>query len=529
MAQSTCSGWLQARMALAAATLVAGGALAVSVALSPAVAQADEAALSEDPSIDLHVDGNVEDEVPVTVQVTFAANDGSDASLVVSIYEGQAFTDSTTFDSLFTAPEGKKFLYWSESPDGTEGVYHFSEETPFAPTEDVTLYAIWEDADSDVTWSLVTFDANGGEGEDVAYWALTGGGYGLGLPDPSDIGITAPEGKVFAGWSFDADSMEELMAPGTILEDIPDGLFIFAMWTDAEEKAVIYFDAGEGMGEVDPVVVPIREGELYTLPECEFAAPDGKQFVGWTTDPNSDSDTIYQPGDSYAVEGDVTFYAVWQYPVITFDANGGSGEMDPVAAPFGEDYILPGCEFTAPEGKIFLGWATDPNGEGYDYSAEDFFPVSDDVTLYAVWGYPTIAFNANGGSGDMDPVSAPVGVGYILPGSEFGAPAGKVFAGWATSPDGPVVYEQEGILVPVGDVTLYAVWADAADDGGNGADGGNASNGGTQDQGNGQQQADNLAKTADVTDYAPLAVAAGVGAALVAFAAGLIRKVCSSR
>lgn len=48
--------------------------------------------------------------------------------------------------------------------------------------------------------------------------------------------------------------------------------------------------------------------------------------------------------------------------VITFDSNGGEGEMAPVIVKAGDNYLLPECGFTAPENRVFDRWELrDPN------------------------------------------------------------------------------------------------------------------------------------------------------------------------
>lgn len=83
---------------------------------------------------------------------------------------------------------------------------------------------------------------------------------------------------------------------------------------------------------------------------------------------------------------DVTEYATVSVTVpayvISFDANGGTGTVDPVACAAGSTAQLPaGTGLTAPEGKLFSGWgATDAATEGVtEYAA------TADATLYAVW------------------------------------------------------------------------------------------------------------------------------------------------
>ena len=65
---------------------------------------------------------------------------------------------------------------------------------------------------------------------------------------------------------------------------------------------------------------------------------------------------------------------------VSFDANGGSGSMDPVTDVSGE-YTLPRCLFTAPEGMAFDGWLA----EGAEYGEGDTLSVEADITVAAQW------------------------------------------------------------------------------------------------------------------------------------------------
>lgn len=78
---------------------------------------------------------------------------------------------------------------------------------------------------------------------------------------------------------------------------------------------------------------------------------------------------------------------------ITFDANGGSGAMNPQIFTYGEPQNLSPNEFTM-ENKDFLGWATSADGSiAYDDNSGYTIGAAD-VTLYAVWGKLVTADNA---------------------------------------------------------------------------------------------------------------------------------------
>ena len=139
---------------------------------------------------------------------------------------------------------------------------------------------------------------------------------------------------------------------------------------------------------------------------------------------------------------------------VSFDANGGTGTMDPVADVNGGAYKLPECAFTAPEGMLFKGWATAADGEVIDGDAT----LVADTTFYAIWTpfTYTVSFQRNGGSGKMFDVEGVVGE-YTLPECTFTAPTGKVFKGWSIEKNGEVVGDTYNVT---GETTFYAVWGD---------------------------------------------------------------------
>ena len=74
----------------------------------------------------------------------------------------------------------------------------------------------------------------------------------------------------------------------------------------------------------------------------------------------------------------------------------------------------------------------------------------------------TVSFNANGGTGTMQPVDA--AGEYELPECTFTAPVGKQFKGWSASLNGEVI-DGETYLVEA-DTELFAVWEEIPSQGG---------------------------------------------------------------
>mgnify|MGYP000821533280 CR=1 FL=1 len=145
--------------------------------------------------------------------------------------------------------------------------------------------------------------------------------------------------------------------------------------------------------------------------------------------------------------------------IVTFDGNGGTGSMEPVTVEEGSRYVLPACGFTAPDGQEFKAWEIG----GIEYNAGDDYVVLGNTEIKALWKDSavipttfTITFNANGGTGSMEPVTVEEGSRYPLPACGFIPPVNMQFSGWALSADGSVI--ADGAIMVTSNITLYAIW-----------------------------------------------------------------------
>ena len=344
---------------------------------------------------------------PVVYTITFNSNDGTSVESQ-NINAGEKLTKPTPAPTK----DGFTFDGWYEDSTFSK---EFDFNTPI--TDNMILYAKWTE-----NKYTVTFDANGGSGEMTSVTDLTGE---YTLPEN---GFTAPDGKKFKGWSLTKD--------GEIVTkvDMTENRTVYAIWEDIPVTTyTLTFDANDGTGSMTAKTGLTGE---YTLPENGFTAPSGKQFKGWslTTD-----GAIVTKVD---MTENKTVYAIWEdIPVttytLTFDANGGSGTMAPKADLTGE-YTLPSNGFTAPSGKQFKGWSLTTDG-----AIVTKVDMTENRTVYAIWEeIPvikyTLTFNANGGSGTMEPIANLTGE-YTLPANEFTAPSGKQFKGWSLTTDGAIV------------------------------------------------------------------------------------------
>ncbi len=219
----------------------------------------------------------------------------------------------------------------------------------------------------------ISFDPNGGTGTMKPMRVKAGVGYTL-----PECTFTPPEGKEFAGW---------LAVNGNVY---PAGHDVFstydqslkATWKDKEVAEVtISFDPNGGTGTMQPMKV--KSGENFTLPECTFTPPEGKEFAGWL----AVNGNVYPAGDIAFSTTDSVLKATWKDKeaaeiTISFDPNGGTGTMQPMKVKSGENFTLPECTFTPPEGKEFAGWLA---VNGNVYPAGDIAFSTTDSVLKATW------------------------------------------------------------------------------------------------------------------------------------------------
>lgn len=234
----------------------------------------------------------------------------------------------------------------------------------------------------------------------------------------------------------------------------------FRMTLTANYNVTIIFNANGGEGTM--ASIGANRNQSKTLPTCTFTRAN-YTFAGWATSPTGqvsyqDGGTI-RPGSS---ANTINLYAVWTLAnaTINFDAAGGTGTMESISVPFGQETTLPACSFTR-EDYRFAGWALRSGGEKVYDDQGSITPNSNPINLYALWeSHCTITFNANGGTGTPSDQTGASGSTIVLPSSGC-TRNNYVLIGWSESQNpgsSTTIYSLGGSYTITGSKTLYAVW-----------------------------------------------------------------------
>ena len=161
-----------------------------------------------------------------------------------------------------------------------------------------------------------------------------------------------------------------------------------------KETYTVTFNPNGGTGTMSAQT--FTEGEAQALTRNAFTY-DGYTFTGWNT-VQGGSGASYSDQQTITATADMTLYAQWtsngtnptpgptpsNTVTVTFDANGGTGEMTPQTFTIGVAQALTANAFT--KGNYpFNGWNTVADGSGTDYANMQEVTVSANVTLYAQW------------------------------------------------------------------------------------------------------------------------------------------------
>lgn len=308
-------------------------------------------------------------------------------SYTIALNPGEGVGEKVTLDAAYdqevTLPkntftrEGYDFNGWGTSASASYGpIEDGAAVKNLTDKADATynLYAAWKGKEVKVT---LNFNYEGAEPIERT-GSVGSTKYYAKIDDPVRTGY------LFDGWFDAAEGGNEITNQYKFTaKDAEKGVTLYAHWSEA---VTITFDANGGSCNQKPK--DIKKGTAYGF--LPTASLSGKAFDGWYTAKDGgtkvENDTIFNK--------DTTLYARYRNYQITvsFNANGGTGEMEKLVCESKVAKKLPKCTFTR-EGYDFEKWTNTKSSWStptyYEDEAEYTYPYTayrdTTTTLYALW------------------------------------------------------------------------------------------------------------------------------------------------
>ena len=303
----------------------------------------------------------------------------------LTVYVDGAWSDALSEDYGFgdtanlTAPAksgSKVFSHW----EAAGSVISYSNPLKLTMNAHTTLYAVYANtAETAKPVSGFTSITRTNEGNKISFQAIAGGGTveGAGI-----VYSTTASGETLkiGGTGVTNAAAEKLSdttskMPQSVLDD--NNCWILQIIPDNDStvyhaRTYVTIGGATTYGDVKNVKLSDLESGISLVADPDGMHPDGEN-----------------KNDIESLLADVKMYTV------TFDANGGTGTMEPQAVLGGTATALNTNTFTR-DNYTFSGWSTKQNGGGTTYTDGQSATFSADTTLYAQW-------NKSGGSGGTTP------------------------------------------------------------------------------------------------------------------------------
>lgn len=376
------------------------------------------------------------------------------------------YSTKTAIYQLNLSDNTSKLIYELTDTEKTEGYIYAMHISPTgevyyvlstSPNEDGTKYHTIT-LEKVVSKYTVSFDGNGATSGEMS--SMPECKYGTSYSLNANAYVRA--GYTFVGWNTEADgsgtNYTDEAAFRNLSEEDGSTITLYAQWA-REKFAITYIlDGGENSSENPEEYT--ADSEAIILQDAE---KEGYIFEGWYTDEEYTKQiTEITKGST----GSLILHAKWRAVKyhVAFEGNGADeGSMAALMdKEYRDSYQLPANTYKR-AGYEFVGWNTDPDGNGTSYVDEAAVLNLTDVdgstvVLFAQWRKLTytITYQLNGGENSAAnpttydittqalPLQNPVRTGYT-------------FEGWYTDEafSGQITEISQG---NVGNITLYAKW-----------------------------------------------------------------------
>ena len=360
-----------------------------------------------------------------------SATAGTEITLTTTPNEGYHFKEwqvisgnVTIKDNKFTMPDSDvevKAVFEKDAPAPTD---------PAKPSISVTGTYTYNGSEHTATvsgYDPATMDISGNTATDAGDYTVR---------------VTSKTGKWADG---STDAVTAAWSIGKATQEAPNGLIGVAPTTEGGSDGKIT--------GVDATMEYRAESEI-TYTACTGIEIEnlsaGNYFVRYAEDHNH-----FASSDAAVTVGEGASLADW---TITFNAGGGSGNMDSVTVKTGTNYILPECGFTAPTDQEFKAWEI----SGTEYKVGDTYIVSGDTEIKALWEnsvitpttYTVTVGNDGNGTGTASPSTAAAGTTITLTATPK---TGYHFKEWEVI-SGGVTIKDDKFLMPNDNVEVKAIF-----------------------------------------------------------------------
>lgn len=359
--------------------------------------------------------------------------------------------------------EGYTFLGWSTDRNSSIPAYTSDGDTLTMGSENVTLYAVWQQNAATYT---VRYDANGGTGVPTDEGAYPAG---------TDVDVRFSPLPTRPGWSFlgwarsSTAARPEFTTQSHTLTMGSGNVVLYAVWQQVLTFTITYdANAGGDLVTALPGAGSKTAGADYTVSPT-VPARGGYTFLGWSSTPGGAAE--FAPGDVYSGDADLTLYAVWERVTYTVTTDGGGVSNVTLTAGGSSFPSGTAVEFTvAATGTNVLGSLTVAvNGSVMQMTEENgvltgSFVLERDSTITVRSGAQTydVVYDANGGAPAGGETRTYVtGTTLVLHDGAGFSKAGYHITGWNTADDGSgAAYGLAQVLTSdlAAGTTLYAVW-----------------------------------------------------------------------
>jgi uncharacterized repeat protein (TIGR02543 family) len=368
---------------------------------------------------------------------------------------------TSSIDALPIEPVriGHDFTGWNTKADGT-GDGFFSNTVV---TKNMTVYAQWNPYRC-----IVTFEKN--HNDEGSFTEA----------DPRTITVVYPATTVgelpytnptrnhynFIGWNDESGNAFTEDTPVGILDN--KTISVYAQWAEKTYTISGTISLSDGGNASGATVYLFLGGNLVatarTNTNGSYTLTDVLSREGYKIEASLNEQYTTEKIDSFDMpRADVTgkdlvLERLWK---VDFDSNGGSF-VSPQYIKSGETVAKPDPYYLTKDGYTFENWYNSPAlTSAYIFST----PVTEDITLYAKWiaNTYTVVYISNGGFGTMPNQNFVFDVAQGLIANTFSPQTGYIFAGWARTSAGEVVYADQQNVSNLttennGTVTLYAQW-----------------------------------------------------------------------